>query len=418
MASSTASPEVNQSPAEETGETEETGSIDLPTKQDEAWRYAPHDELSQLRFGLPSTAVEVPVEVEERIPPLDGPRIVIVNGVVDQMRSDLGDLPAGLVLSPLAPTLAEPPEPVAAHFGPGVDDHVDAFVTFNRAYGGNGAFVQVADGHHLDTPIHVVDITVPGQGPNASCTGVVIHLGDRSSATVVETRIGAGTEFGGSNTRTTIHLDPGAVLDHLMVQDLPTAQVHLGRVEVTQATESELRVRSFNLGARYGRLAYDVHLAGEGARADLSGLYFGLGDQTLDQQIRVVHGAKDCTSRQSFRGVLDEMSTGVFNGGIDVRPGADGTDAEQSNDNLVLSDRAEVNTQPRLEILADDVACKHGATVGQLDASALYYLRSRGISADEARRLLINGFVDQVVDLIDIEAVRNWIAHRLGHDHA
>ena len=114
--------------------------------------------------------------------------------------------------------------------------------------------------------------------------------------------------------------------------------------------------------------------------------------------------------------MLDDESTGVFNGGIDVRPGADGTDAEQSNDNLLLSNRAEVNTQPRLEILADEVACKHGATVGQLDDTALYYMRSRGIPADEARRLLINGFADQVVDDVGIEAVRTWITHRLGHD--
>jgi Fe-S cluster assembly protein SufD len=146
-------------------------------------------------------------------------------------------------------------------------------------------------------------------------------------------------------------------------------------------------------------------------------LFFGVGEQTLDQQITVVHAAKDCTSRQTFRGVLDDASTGVFNGGIDVCPGADGTDAEQSNDNLLLSDRAEANTQPRLEILADEVACKHGATVGQLDDTALYYLRSRGIDAAEARRLLINGFADEIVDDVGIEAVRTWITRRLGHDH-
>jgi Fe-S cluster assembly protein SufD len=113
--------------------------------------------------------------------------------------------------------------------------------------------------------------------------------------------------------------------------------------------------------------------------------------------------------------VLDDGSTGVFNGGIDVRPGADGTDAEQSNQNLILSDRAEINTQPRLEILADEVACKHGATVGQLDDTAMYYMRSRGIPATEARRLLINGFADQVVDEVSIEPVRAWITQRLGH---
>ena len=154
---------------------------------------------------------------------------------------------------------------------------------------------------------------------------------------------------------------------------------------------------------------------GAGAQADLSGLFFGFGDQVLDQQVTVTHGAEDCTSRQTYRGVLDDASIGVFNGGIDVRPGADGTDAEQSNDNLLLSNRAEINTQPRLEILADEVACKHGATVGQLDDTAMYYLRSRGIPADEARRLLINGFADQAVDDVGIETVREWILDRLRH---
>jgi len=144
-------------------------------------------------------------------------------------------------------------------------------------------------------------------------------------------------------------------------------------------------------------------------------LYFGSGDQTLDQQINVIHAAENCTSRQAFRGVLDDESTGVFNGAIEVRPGADGTDAAQSNDNLLLSNRAEANTQPRLEILADDVACKHGATVGQLDDEAMYYLRTRGIAVDEARRILINGFADQAVHDVGIEVLRTWIAQRLGH---
>jgi Fe-S cluster assembly protein SufD len=263
----------------------------------------------------------------------------------------------------------------------------------------------------------VVDITVPGDVTNGSSTGVVVALGANSSATVIETRLGAGSEFGGSNVRTTIDLAADATLEHVVVQDLPAHQVHLGRIDARQDERSVLRLRSFNLGSSYGRLACHVELVGAGASAELSGLFFGVGEQTLDQQITVVHRAPDCTSRQTFRGVLDDSSTGVFNGGIDVCPGADGTDAEQSNDNLLLSDRAEVNTQPRLEILADEVACKHGATVGQLDDTALYYLRSRGINADEARRLLINGFADQIVDDVSVEVVRTWITHRLGHDH-
>lgn len=395
---------------------EQIDVIDHPTKRDEAWRYASHGELGRLSFGPPTaSAPRVPADVEEQIPALDCPRIVVVNGVVDDVRSDLTDLPDGLHLSTLADALNDQPEQLAGHFDRATDDIADAFVAINMAFGRDGAVIQVAKGHELDAPIHIVHVTIPDETQNASCTGAVIHLGEGSSATVVETRIGGGSEFGGSNTRTTITLDDNACIDHIELQDAPSTQIHLSRIEVTQGPGSMLRARSFNLGAIYGRVAYDVHLTGEGARADLSGLYFGTGDQTLDQQITVIHEAKNCVSRQAFRGILDNESTGVFNGGIDVRPGADGTDAEQSNDNLLLSNRAEANTQPRLEILADDVACKHGATVGQLDDEALYYLRTRGIPADEARRLLIRGFADHVVHTIDVNVLRTWITDRLRH---
>lgn len=395
---------------------EQIDVIDHPTRRDEAWRYAPLGDLGRLSFGPPSESVpRVPAGVEEQIPALDGPRIVVVNGVVDDVRSDLTNLPDGLHLSTLADALNDQPEQLADHFDRATDDIADAFVALNMAFGRDGALIQVAKGHELHAPIHIVYVTIPDEMTNASCAGVVIHLGEGSSATIVETRIGGGSEFGGSNTRTTITLDDNASIDHIVLQDVPSTQIHLGRIEVTQGAGSKLRARSFNLGATYGRVGYDVHLAGERARADLSGVYFGTGDQTLDQQITVIHEAKNCVSRQTFRGILDNESTGVFNGGIDVRPGADGTDAEQSNDNLLLSNRAEANTQPRLEILADDVACKHGATVGQLDDEALYYLRTRGIPDAEAHRLLIRGFADQTVQAVDIKTLRTWITDRLVH---
>ena len=390
-------------------------AISLPTKRDEAWRYAPHRLLADLTFG-PTVAgrIELPFELDERLAYLDGPCIVVVNGAVDRTRSNLDGVD-GVHLATLADVAGSTPELVARHADE--VDIADSFVAFNLAYGTDGAVVRVDAGVDVAAPIHVVDIVVPGEVTNASNTGVIIQMGEQSAATVVESRIGAGSGFGGSNVRTTIDLAADATLEHLVVQDLPAGQVHLGRVDARQDERSSLHLRSFNLGSSYGRLACHVVLAGAGAHADLSGLFFGVGEQTLDQQITVVHQAPDCTSRQMYRGVLDDSSTGVFNGGIDVCPGADGTDAEQSNDNLLLSDRAEVNTQPRLEILADEVACKHGATVGQLDDTALYYLRSRGIGVSDARRLLINGFADQIVDDIGVETVRGWVTHRLGHDH-
>lgn len=390
-------------------------SSGYPTRRTEAWRYAPHKKLGELSFGPPVTLTTNVPNIAELMPDLDGPRIVVVNGVVDVDLSMMIS-PAGLRLSSLLDARREQPDRLAVHFDRTDGQISDAYMALNLAFGGDGAVVRVDDGVKLDVPIHIVDVEVPDETRNASCTGVVIELGVGSSATVVETRIGVGAEFGGSNIRTTIALGENSSLEHVLLQNVPSSHVHLSNIDVTQGANSVLRARSFNLGALYGRVAYSVDLAGPGAHADLSGLFFGFGDQVLDQQINVIHSAANCTSRQTYRGVLDDASTGIFNGGIDVLRGADGTDAEQSNKNLILSDRAEVNTQPRLEILADEVACKHGATVGQLDESAMYYMRSRGIPAVEARRLLINGFADQVVDEVSLEAVRVWIAQRLGHE--
>jgi Fe-S cluster assembly protein SufD len=396
---------------------ERIGVVRYPTRRDEAWRYAPHRQLAELSFGPPVQLFgDLPAALDDQIPTLNGPRIVVVNGSVDADRSNL-TTPNGLRLSTPADALVNVRQLAGSDDDGGVvdDEVLDAYTALNIAFADGGTVIDVADGVVLDEPIHIVDIAMPAQLQNGSCTHTVIRLGAGSSATVIETRLGVGNDVGGSNVRTTVSLGHGAALDHVLLQDVPATQVHLSLVDVTQQARSTLRARSFNLGASYGRLAYDVHLAGVGAHADLSGLFVGSGEQILDQQITVVHDAEDCTSRQSYRGVLDDDSTGIFNGGIDVRPGADGTDAAQSNDNLLLSNRAEINTQPRLEILADEVACKHGATVGQLDETAMYYLRSRGIPADEARRLLINGFADQAVDDVGIETVREWILDRLRH---
>lgn len=394
---------------------DKVSSLDLPTKRDEAWRYAPHKALANLTFGQAAMPTAVPGDVDAQIPELDGPRLVLVNGVIDADRSDLSAVPAGVTFV----GLSDVPAADAALLDQ-THETDDAFSIINRAYGAGGALIQV-DGQPTvkgqPAVLHIVDVLVPGAEQNASTSRVVIDVAAGSSVTVVETRIGSGDAFGGSNVRTEITIGADATVEHIILQDLPSTQLHVGRVDVVQAAGSTLNARLFNLGADYGRVAYYVHLTGEGAHADLSGLYFGFGSQTLDQQITVVHEAKDCTSRQSYRGVLDDSSTGIWNGGVDVRPGADGTDSEQSNHNLLLSKTAEINTMPRLEILADEVSCQHGATVGQLDEAALYYMRSRGIGKEEASSLLINGFADQVMDDLDNDVVRSWISKRLGHDH-
>lgn len=387
-----------------------------PTRRDEAWRYAPHRLLANLTFGHTRRRGPSPLPwIVDELPVPGGPRVVVVNGMVDLSHSDLG-ASGGVML-----TAEAPPErdgrPVGG-VGGKLSEPADVFEACHDEYGRETVFIDVAPGTTLDTPIHLVNVAVPAHETNMACSTVAVRLNAGSSACVVDTRVGIGPAFGGSQVRTTIVLEAGSALDHIVVQALPVGQVHLSHVDVDQDRDSTYRSQSFNLGATYGRLATKVALAEPGATVDLSGLYFGTGEQNLDQQISVVHAASGCTSRQSFRGVLDDRSVGTFNASIEVRPGADGSDAAQSNHNLVLSDRAEVNTQPRLEILADEVTCTHGATVGALDEAALFYLRSRGIPAPLARTVLVRAFADQVVDGIDDASVRRWISRRLGHGDA
>lgn len=394
-------------------------TVNLPTKRQEAWRYAPHRTLGELSFGAASGLIaSIPDGLLDGLPALDGPRIVIVDGRVDLGRSDLGGEVPGVTIGSRAEMLAagtDLPDLDGDSAHRYASSPSEAYAAINLMFGTDGAFIDVAAGVTVDRPIHIVHVNAVDRIGTASSSRSHVRLGAGSIATIVETRVSATSGFGGSNLGTVVSLGPGARLDHIVVQDLAETQVHLGRVEVDQAAGSVYTARAFNIGSAYGRLEYHVRLNEPEASADLAGLYFGTGDQVLDQQVTVVHAAENCVSRQAFRGVLDEQSTGVFNGGIDVRVGADGTDAAQSNDNLLLSDRAEVNTQPRLEILADEVKCAHGATVGRLDEQAVYYLRSRGIPAPEARRLLIDAFADRVIDEVGDEAVRTWIARRVGH---
>ena len=239
------------------------GAIGYPTKRDEAWRYAPHRALGELAFGPPvELGTAVPADLEDQIPALDGPRIVVVNGAVDASLSNLAS-PDGLRLSTLADVLAERPEQVAAHFERAQEDIADAFVALNIAYGADGAVVQVADGVALDVPIHIVDLELPDATQNASCTGVVIELGVGSSATVVETRIGAGAAFGGSNIRTTDHARPPMRPSSTCCCRTCRRHRSTSAASTSPSTRgSTFNARSFNLGASYGRVAYDVELVG------------------------------------------------------------------------------------------------------------------------------------------------------------
>jgi Fe-S cluster assembly protein SufD len=325
---------------------------------------------------------------------------VFVNGAHSAAVSDHDGLPAGVSYG-CAPTAVPP--------GAGSD----GFEALAHAAGQDVASVLVAAGTDVPAPIHVVHIVVPGVDRTVTHPRTVVEVGAGSRVSVVETYCGlSGPAL--TNASTTIRVGPGATVDHTRVQSETGGAIHVGRTVVEQDEGSTAHVTSVMIGADIARHALEVRLLGPDARAELDGVYLPAGRQRHDNVVTADHAADHGTSIQRFTGVIGGHARGSFSGRVLVRPGTVGTDAHQSNPNLLLTRTAEADTRPWLEILADDVRCTHGATVGRLDEDALFYLRSRGIPEAEGRAMLVDAFVRDITDAIPHPSVRGHVGALIG----
>ncbi|TFB86649.1 Fe-S cluster assembly protein SufD [Cryobacterium levicorallinum] len=398
------------------------GEHGFPTHKDEDWKYTGLAPILAVPFDAATVASGSRVTAEmidEAAVDLGGPRLVFVNGHFSSEFSRVTGVPAGAVVTTLAAVLAAGPdrlEPFFAH-APGVRH---AFAAFNDALAEDGAFIHLPSGTIVDEPIQLVYFSDTGGVPLISSPRSVIIADSDSRATIVETYAGIDSDVYCTNAVTELLLAEDAHIEHYKVQNEPTSAFHVALLSVRQGRGSRFSSRSIMLGASIARHEVRVQLDGVGAEVSLDGVYLPQGDQLHDNTIFVDHAATDCTSHQLYKGVLDGRAHGVFNGHIMVRHGADGTDANQKNKNLLLSDRAEVDTRPRLEIYTDDVKCTHGAAVGQMDEEALLYLQTRAIPLEAARGLLIYAFVHEMVDRIELDLLRaqleRVVATRFGSD--
>jgi Fe-S cluster assembly protein SufD len=233
--------------------------------------------------------------------------------------------------------------------------------------------------------------------------------GAGSRLAMVETYAGPVGSPTCTNTVNQVVLGPGATVEHYKIQNEADTAFHLGRLDVRQGTDSRFSSLSVALGARIGRHEVRVRLEGEGGHTTVNGLYLPGGDRHHDNPILIEHAVPRCTSRQLYKGIATDRGHGVFYGRLVVRPGAKGTDASQTNKNLLLSDHAEIDTRPQLEILADDVRCTHGAAVGALDPDEIFYLRSRGVPLEQAKAILTVAFAREVLDTIGTEGLRTHL---------
>jgi Fe-S cluster assembly protein SufD len=289
------------------------------------------------------------------------------------------------------------------------DYQKDAFLALNTAFIEDGAFVYVQKGTVLEEPIHLLYITTTSDAPTMTNPRNLILAEDNSQATIVEHYVSLNDSLYFSNVVTEVVVGSNSVLNHFMIERESKRAFNISTLRVQQGRSSNVTSHSVLLGGAIVRNNVHPVLAGEGSECYINGLFMSTGRQHMDNYMKVEHASPHCDSRQLYKGVLNGKSRGVFHGRIIVHKDAQKTDAKQTNRNLLLSDEAKIDTKPQLEIYADDVKCTHGATIGQLDENAIFYLRSRGMTLDSARALLLFAFTSEILDGIKVDPIRKYL---------
>jgi Fe-S cluster assembly protein SufD len=382
----------------------------FPTTRDESWKYTDVarylDRLASRQDVSDADRVELNPEDLEQFDVGLSHRIVLVDGVLDQGLSSLETLPVGVRVETLSSMLRQEPDEIEAHLHA---HHLSgAFAALNCAMMEQGVYLNVPGGIVVEKPIHLLSVST-GSVISPRHVRNLIVCGEYAQVTVIEHEIALGDSAAFINAVTDVESYAGSRIEHYMLQQCGKDEVSISSVRVHQHRDSYYHSLSATFGAALCRRDIHVEMNGEGAECALNGLYLAGGRQHVDHHTRIDHLRPNCRSRESYKGIVDGRARAVFNGKVVVHNGADQTDSAQSNANLLLSDKAEIDTKPDLEIFADDVKCAHGATVGQLDSNQLFYLRSRGLSEEEARHVLMFAFADEVLATVKVPELRSYL---------
>jgi Fe-S cluster assembly protein SufD len=394
--------------------------VGFPTTKWEDWRFTPVTAIAQGRFasGPENAATSEAAEwVSQASLAGMACRLVFVNGRLQPDLSQLDGLPEGLAVGGLADDLDSDGGIASGVLGRQANIEHSPFTALNAALFRDGAAIRLADGVEIEAPVHLIFVTSGGGDAVCSQPRNVVRIGRESRLNLVETHVGAPGEAYLTNSVTEIELGEASQLDHHKLQSDSIAGYHVATTYVSQAASSRYRNHYFAFGAALSRNEIHCYHAGEQVETVLHGLYLVSGSQLADCRTRIDHAMPNCVSHEVYKGILDDRARGVFNGKILVYPDAQKTDAKQSNQALLLSDDAVIDTKPELEIYADDVRCTHGATVGELDPKALFYLRSRGIPEALARKMLIFAFANDVVQGLRVESLKRHLESVLLADH-
>jgi Fe-S cluster assembly protein SufD len=381
--------------------------LGFPSTHNEEWRFTNVAPIARTTFAAGRQGV-----VETKL--VRGPiQLVFANG---HLLTRPESLPKGLE----AGSLVDDPTAAAQHLARHANLDRDAFVALNTAMIADGALIRVARGAVIEEPIEIFYLTTGGAQPIAVHPRALIVVGEGAHCTIVERYQGAGDGLYFNNAVTEIVIGDRAVVDHYKVQQETVNAFHIATLQASIGRSAAFSSHSISLGGALVRNDANATLS-EGSDATLNGLYIVNGTQHIDNHTMIDHAMPHGTSHELYKGILDAKAHAVFNGKIIVRKDAQKTDSKQTNKNLVLSDDAVVDTKPELQIFADDVRCTHGATIGQLDSEALFYLQSRGIGKAQARSLLTYAFAQDVVDRIKVQSLRDSLEKILFekfHEHA
>lgn len=383
----------------------------LPTTRNEAWKYTDVGPLARRSFPLRSEISQLSLAaIESYLLPRardNGYRLVFVDGRYSRELSSGPGHTHGVQIKSLAEAVEHSPELVKDRLGR-VADTTQGFAALNAALFSDGVFLHLESGTTVTEPIELVYVASGVTAAAAQLRNLIVAE-TRSRATIIETYIGLGDESHLTNAINEISLGDDAQIEHYQLEQESSASYHIRETSVRQQRASAYTAHAFHSGARLARNEIRVTLDGEDAACTLNGLYLGRARQHIDIYTWIDHRQPRGISREFFKGILSGHARGIFSGRTVVHPDAQKTDAQQLHHSLLLSDEAEADSRPQLEIYADDVKCGHGATVGQLDDDALFYLRSRGIDDVGARNLLIHAFAADVIQRMTLAPIRKQL---------
>ena len=391
-----------------------SNDVDFPTRRNEDWKYTNVAELLQVQYQQPKLVDITSADISPFLfEGLDAYLLVFVNGKYNKILSSdelskkiiVQDISAGLQEDGLTKATA------SEYLNKWASKEKNPFIVLNTAFAQNGIFINVPDGLVVDRPVHILNIAFTKDEALVISPQKIIVVGENSKLTVIETyhNINNSQQTYFTNTVTQLVLKRNAVVDHCRIQNDGENAFFINNTEVEQMRDSTYSSYVVDLGGKLVRNNLSSILKDSGTTTNFYGIYLGIDKQHIDNQTFVDHAYPNCNSNELYKGILTDNAKGVFNGKIMVRPDAQKTNAFQKNHSLVLSKGASMNSKPQLEIFADDVKCSHGATIGQLNEDALYYMRSRGLSKKEAISVLKQAFLTEITDLIKIDPVREKV---------